>query len=155
MTTGLIALIVLALTVVAMAVGARSYLRAAISGAVLAMVATAMAAIIYIAIDYRELSLGAIVFSPLFESAVVGALAAAGFRLVNTRVRGALFIALATVCGCLLGFLVGALFVGHSPHFSHDKAVIVLASSWLVVSLVTASTYVLSPNTSLERTREG
>jgi hypothetical protein len=155
MTTPLIASIALALAIGAVWFWWRRYFRAVVTGAIVAMVATAIAAITYIAIDYRELSLWPVLLAPVFESAVLGSIAALGFKLVSVRLGGLPLIALATACGCALGLLLGALFVGYSPHLSHDKAVTVLAASWLVVSLVTASTYVLSPNKSLERTREG
>ncbi len=119
------------------------------------MAATAIASIIYIAIDYRELSLWPVLVAPIFEGAVLGLLAAPAFKLVSTRLQAPSFTLLVAIGGSFLGFLLGALFVGHSPHFNHDKAVAVLSSAWFVVGLVTALTYVLSSNTSLERTREG
>jgi hypothetical protein len=154
MTTSLIALIVLVLTIAAVSFGARRFLGTVVVGAISAMAATAIASIIYIAIDYRELSLWPVLVAPTFEGAVMGLLAAAAFKLVRPRLQAFSFIALAAIGGCLLGFLLGALFVGHSPHFNHNKAIVVLSLSWFVVALITATTYVLSPNKSLERTRE-
>jgi hypothetical protein len=153
MTTSLIALIVLVLTIAAVSFWARRFLGTVVVGAISAMAATAIASIIYIAIDYRELSLWPVLVAPTFEGAVLGLSAAVTFRLVRPRLQAFSSIALATIGGGLLGFLLGALFVGHSPHFSHNKAIVVLSLSWFVVALVTASTYVLSPNKSLERTR--
>jgi hypothetical protein len=126
-------------------------LRTAVSGAAAALLATALAAVIYSVIEFREFTLAVILFAPVLQSAVIGALAAVGFNLVSTRLRGPPFVALAAGCGCLLGALVGVLFVGHSPHFSHDKAVAVLASSWFIVALASSLIYVLSPNNSLQR----
>jgi hydroxyethylthiazole kinase-like sugar kinase family protein len=128
-------------------------LRAVVTGAALATLATAIAAVVYFVIEFREFTLKSVLLAPVLESAAIGALAAAGFKLVGARLRGVPFVALATACGCLLGALVGALFVGNSEHFSHDRAVVVLASSWLVVSLV-AALCVLSSNISLQADRE-
>jgi hypothetical protein len=153
MTAWIIALIALALSIGAVVARRRSVLRAVVSGAALAMLATTIAAVAFFAVDFHEFTLTAVLFAPVLESAVVGALGAATFNLVGARLRGYLFVALATACGCLLGVLVGALFVGHSDHYSHDRAVAMLASSWLVVSLV-ASLYVLSSNISLQRDRD-
>jgi len=154
MTTSLIALIVLVLTVAAVSLVARRFLGTFIVGAISGMAANGIASIIYIAIDYRELSLWPVLVAPTCEGAVSGSLAAASLKLVRPILQAFSFIALAAIGGCLLGFLQGTMFVGHSPHFNHNRAVVVLSLSWFVVALVTASTYVLSPNTSLERTRE-
>ena len=126
-------------------------LRTAVTGAAAALVATALAAVTYSVIEFHEFSLAVIFLAPVLQSAVIGALAAVGFKLASTRLRGPPFVALVAGCGCLLGVLVGALFVGHSEHFSHDKAVAVLASSWFIVALASSWLYVLSPNNSLQR----
>jgi hypothetical protein len=153
MTTSLIALVVLVLTIAAVSFVARRFLGTVVVGAISGMAATAIASIIYIAIDYREVSLWPVLVAPTFEGAVLGLLAAASFKLVRPTLRASSFIALGAIGGCLFGLLLGVLFVGHSPHFNHNKAVVVLSLSWSAVALITASTYVLSPNKSLERTR--
>lgn len=127
-----------AIAISAVLIRRHSLLRVVVAGAALAMLATALAAVIFSVVEFREFHFGVILFAPVLQSAVIGALAVAGFRLVGTRVRGLPFVALAAVCGCLLGATVGALFVGHSPHFSHDKAVVILALSWCFITLVTA-----------------
>lgn len=145
--TGLLSLLVLALTIGVVGIWRRECTKAVIAGAVAGSIATAMAAIVFVAIDHHEFSLVAIIWSPVFESAVIGAFAAAGFKLASTRLHGASLVALATVCAGVLGFLLGSLLVGHSPHFSHDSAVLALVTSWFLVSLVASSTYVLSRET--------
>src|SRR5262245_5668706 len=112
------------------------------------MLATAFAAVIFGAIEFRELSAAIILFAPVLQSAVIGALAGAGFKVLIGRLRRLPVVALTAACGGLFGVVVGMAFVGHSPHFSHDKAVVVLASSWFIVASGAALLYVLSPNKS-------
>jgi hypothetical protein len=150
MTAWLMALIAIGLSVGAVVAKKRSVIRVVFTGAALAMLATALAAVVFFAFELREVTLKSVLFAPVIESAVIGALAAAAFKLLGSRLRGVPFVTLVAMCGGLMGALVGALFVGHSEHYSREWAVTILAASWLLVSLA-AALHLLPPKNSLQR----
>jgi MFS family permease len=129
-------------------------LKSVLAGAAASMLATAVAAICYVATDLGEFTISAVFFSPIFEGAVVAALAAVVLGTYRHRANRAAFAAAIVLTGAVLAWAVGHLFVGHSPHFSHDRAVAFLVVSWTVAATATAVAPQFAPNKSLERTRE-
>jgi len=127
--------------------------KPALVGIVAALLATAIATICFVAVEFDELAVSAILFGPLFEGAVVAALAAAVLGFFRHRVKRAAFAAAVTLTGMVLAWIVGPLFVGHLPHFSHDKAVAFLVVSWAVVALATEAVLHFVSDKSLERRR--
>lgn len=113
-------------------------LKPALVGTIASLIATAIAAVCYVAIDLGEVALNSILFSPIFEGAVFGALAAIGLEFMRARVGRATFMTMVTFTGAGIAWIVGELFVGHSPHYSRERAIAFLVVSWTVVALSTA-----------------
>jgi len=110
----------------------RHLLRRALIGGTIALVSTCVAALAYGAFDTGIWSPAILIYAPLGQSLVVGLVAGLVLGSVRQRFRLMSFAILSLFIGGLLGFAVGEIWIGYSPHFSRDLAIVFLAATWTV-----------------------
>ena len=113
----------------------RHHVTHAVFAAVVATLATAIAAFAYGLVDMRSSSPWIIMYAPIWQGILVAIPAGVALGAVRRKLRGLAFVAVATIVAALLGALLGEVTIGHSPHFSHERAVVFLTASWAVAAL--------------------
>jgi hypothetical protein len=114
----------------------------------MATLATSLAALAYGAIDLRSASPWIIAYAPLWQGVLVAAPAGAVVGIARRKVTSTLFVTTTTIFAGLLAAALGELTIGHSPHFSHERAAAFLTISWTVVALAISLFAVAGPETS-------
>jgi hypothetical protein len=131
-------------------------LRYALASAVAAMVATVLGMALHFGIDEPGATLTGAGFGMSFT--LYSALLAMPFGLLlgllRPRVGRSSFLLLATAAGVVSGILFGLWVLGDG-HFFSRSVVATMGCTWALVAFGMASLIRRSPNTSLERTREG
>ena len=130
----------------------RHHLTHALVAAMLATLATVAAAFTYGLVDMRSASPWIIMYAPIWQSAVVAVPVGITLGAVRRKLNGVAFVAISTFAAALAGMVLGEVAIGHSPHFSHERALAFLTVSWAVVALAASLKWSFSPNKSLERT---
>jgi len=125
----------------------RHHMAHALFAAVVATLATAIAAFAYGLVDMRSASPWIIMYAPIWQSILIAIPAGVALGAVRHKLSGPAFAAVATIVAALLGALLGEVTIGHSPHFSHERAVVFLTASWALAALA-SSLKVGFPNSS-------
>ena len=128
--------------------------KSGVVASIVATLASSLAAWLYGIADFDSFSPWIISYAPIWQSALAAFPVGVALAFVFHKSNAPTFTSLATIIAGILGYVLGDLAVGHSPHFSHDRAVVFLAVTWAFCGLAASIVAVFASNTSLERTRD-
>jgi hypothetical protein len=128
--------------------------KSGVVASIAATLASSLAAWLYGIADFDSFSPGIITYAPIWQGALVAFPVGVALAFIFHRLNAPAFTSVATVIAGTFGYLLGEVVVGHSPHFSHERAVMFLAITWAFCGLAAAIVAVFASNISFERTRE-
>jgi peptidoglycan/LPS O-acetylase OafA/YrhL len=110
--------------------------RNALFGGVAGLLATCVGVLVYGAVDMNSYSPAILIYAPLWQSLVGGLAIGMALGAARTRMRLTTFVLTAVIVAGALAYVMGEWSIGHSPHFSHDRAVICLVVAWMAGALI-------------------
>jgi hypothetical protein len=114
----------------------RFMLRRALSGGAIALISTCIAALSVGRYEMGTWSPAILFYAPLWQSLAIGLLAGLALGSVRRRFRPMPFAMIGLLVGGVLGFVMGEIWIGDSPHFSRNLAIGFLTAAWGAGALI-------------------